>query len=228
MALNDRDQAKAILSQSGWLKDHGADLTEPLLTHGRLLRLQHGQWAQAEGDDQTGLLVVIAGEVQMFCKAPGDREVLMGHGGAGLAIGQTLRFGGGPRLVTVISLGETLVLQVTDRALTRIAAEAPQIWQAVAALLYLQLRGLVQLVAETIALPPRQRLAARLDLLSAGARDRSLLRLSQQALAEMLGLTRKTVNAYLAEFERDGLIRRGYGEITLLDRRRLRAVAERP
>ena len=225
--MNERDAAKAILMQSSWLEGTQAKLVGPLLSHGRLVRLGPGEWAQAEGDDQTGLLVVIEGLVQMFCKAPGLREVLLGQGGRGYALGQTTRFGGGPRIVTVVSAGPSLVLQVSDRALSRIAAEAPEIWQAVAALLYLQMRALAQLAVETAALPPRQRLASRLDLLSRSGLDQLTLKLSQQSLGEMLGLTRKTVNGYLGEFEALGLIRRGYGEIEILDPVRLRRLAER-
>jgi CRP/FNR family cyclic AMP-dependent transcriptional regulator len=228
MAIFDREDARAVLAQASWM---GADLIEPLIRHGRIIRLAPGQWAQAEGEEETGLLVVIEGVVQMLCKAPGDREVLIGQGGPGYALGQTTRFGGGPRIVTVVSAGRSRVLRITDRALTLIAAEAPQIWQAVAALLYLQMRALAQLVVETVALPPRQRLASRLDLLSRAplpeAGRQMTLRLPQQALGEMLGLSRKTVNGLLAEFEAAGLIARGYGAITVLDAAGLRRIAER-
>ena len=53
-----------------------------------------------------------------------------------------------------------------------------------------------------------------------------MLCLSQEALAEMVGLTRKTVNSYFAEFERKGLIRRTYASTTLLDPNGLRRIAE--
>jgi CRP/FNR family cyclic AMP-dependent transcriptional regulator len=223
MDTADRARITDILAASSWLR--GNDLIDPILTHGRLVRLKAGQCAQAEGDDDTGLLVVVEGAIQMLCQAPGGREVMIGQGGPGVAIGQTLRFGGGPRLVTVICAADSLVLQVSDRALGRIAQEHPRIWEAVAALLYLQLRGMVMLAAEAIALPPRQRLAARLDLLSRTARDGEPLRMSQQTLGEMVGLTRKTVNGYLGAFERDGMIRRAYGQIEVLDVAKLRRVA---
>ncbi len=223
MDAREQAQITEILGGSSWLR--GDDLIAPILAHGRLARLKAGQWAQAEGDDDTGLLVVVEGAIQMLVQAPGGREVVIGQGGPGVAIGQTLRFGGGPRLVTVICATDSLVLQVSDRALGRIAAEHPRIWEAVAALLYLQLRGMVMVAAEAIALPPRQRLAARLDLLDRTSRDGAPLRMSQQVLAEMVGLTRKTVNGYLGEFEREGLIRRTYGEIEILDVVRLRRVA---
>jgi Mn-dependent DtxR family transcriptional regulator len=41
----------------------------------------------------------------------------------------------------------------------------------------------------------------------------------------MIGVTRKTVNLHLAEFERAGLIRLGYGRIELTDCEGLRGVA---
>jgi CRP-like cAMP-binding protein len=224
MDPSDRAQAEAALRRSAWL-DGRHDLVEPILVHGRLVRLSPGQWAQAEGDDESGLVVVLSGSLELYCKAPGDREVRIGQVGPGVALGQTVRFGGGPRLLTAICREPAALLQVSDRALTRIAHEAPRIWEAVAALLYLQLRNLISMVAELAALPPRARLAARLGLLAAGAGE-GPLSVSQEALGEMVGLTRKTVNGHLAAFEHEGLIRRRYGGVEVLDPRGLRRVAE--
>jgi CRP-like cAMP-binding protein len=122
----------------------------------------------------------------------------------------------------------SLILLASDRALAQIATTRPQIWEAVAALAYLRSRDLVQLLAEAIALPPRQRVVARM-LRAAREQDeagRPILRVSQETLAEMVGLTRKTVNCYFAELERKGLIRRTYASIILLDPNGLRRIAE--
>ena len=229
MTRTDRDLARQILGRVAWLQDQAPELVEPLLAHGLLVRLGPGQWAQAEGDDDTGLLVVIEGAVHILCQAPGDREVMVGFGGPGAALGQTMRFGGGPRLATVLCAEPSLLLKVSDSALGRIAADHPQIWRVVAALVFLQLRGALMMAAESVALPPRQRLASRLLLLMrtfdpTGAS--TTLRLAQQLLAEMVGLTRKTVNGYLADFQKRGLVRLGYGEIELLDPAGLRRIAE--
>lgn len=221
----DRARAAALLAEAAWLGGGRRVVADLMLDHGRILELAPGQWAQAEGDDETGVLVVLDGAVQLLCQAAGGREVLIGQATRGVAIGQTARFGGGPRLVTVIAAERSRLLQVSDRALSRIAREAPQVWEAVAALLYLQLRNMLHLVAELAALPPRQRLAARLDLLTRGAPAGGRLRLTQEALGEMVGLTRKTANAHLAAFEREGLIRRDYGGVTVIDAAGLRKVA---
>ena len=225
MARTDRDRAEAILRGSAWLQGQPDDLIEALLAQGRLVRLNAGEWVQAEGDDETGVTVVVEGAVQILCQAPGDREVLIGQVPAGVALGQTMRFGGGPRLVTLVCVAPTVLLRISDHVLARIAADRPQVWEAVSALLYLQLRNLLQMLSQAVALPPRERVAARLLLLSGGGALRSL-QLSQQALAEMVGLTRKTVNGFLGEFEGAGLVRRAYGAIEVTDPRGLQRLVD--
>jgi CRP-like cAMP-binding protein len=78
-----------------------------------------------------------------------------------------------------------------------------------------------------MSLPPRQRLAARL-LLSAtpGACGEKVVRLSQQALGEMIGVTRKTVNAHLAALERQQLLTASYNHIVLRDPKGLQRIAD--
>jgi CRP/FNR family cyclic AMP-dependent transcriptional regulator len=225
MGEDDFAMAAAALDRCGWLDGHGGDLRRRLLAHGTLRVLPAGRWAYAEGDDDSGILVVVRGALQIYAQAPGDRDVLIGQIGHGNAIGQTARFGGGPRLVTAISTAASLVLQVTDAALAAIARDEPLIWQAIASLNYAQLRMMVQLLAETTALPPRQRLAARLARFASDARTGAELPLCQQALGEMVGLSRKTVNACLADLEQRGLVRRRYGAIEVPDAAALQAHA---
>lgn len=225
MDRTDQDLAEGVLRRLPWLGEGREALVGQMLAHGRVVRLAPGQWAYAEGDDEAGVMVVLSGSVELLCRAAGDREVLIGYAGPGGAIGQTTRFGGGPRLLTVICRDDCALLQVSDRALARIAAEAPAIWEAVAALLYLQLRQLLHLVADATALPPRERLAGRLELLSRTAGGGELV-LNQESLGEMTGLSRKTVNGYLKQFEAAGLVRRAYGRIQVLDPRGLRRIAE--
>ena len=219
-----RERAAELLTRSVWLQGHGAEMVEAFLTHGRIVHLPTGAWAQSEGDEQTGITLVVEGAVQMMCAAPGGREVLFGQAGPGVALGQTLRFGGGPRLVTLICVEPSVLLVVPDHALGRIAAERPEVWQAVAALVYLQLRGALMIAAEAVALPPRQRLASRLEVMARTGGPS--LRINQQALAEMMGLSRKTVNFYLLGFQRAGLLTLGYGQIEVRDTTALRRIAE--
>lgn len=218
MATGDADNARTVLEQSGWLSPDAAVLASALIAHGRTARFTPGTWVHTEGDEETGLMIVVEGAVQLYCQAPGDREVLIGHAETGAAIGQAIRFGGGPRLVTAICVEPTVLLLVSDAGLDRIGRVHPEIWRALARLGYALLSTMVRVTAETVALPPLQRLASRLLLLSRRApANQRVLRLSQSNLAELLGLTRKTVNLYLQKLAGEKLIEIGYGRIVLRD-----------
>ncbi len=54
---------------------------------------------------------------------------------------------------------------------------------------------------------------------------RRVLRVPQEQLAQLLALSRQTVNQVLKDFETRGLLRLAYGEIELLDFAGLRALA---
>lgn len=221
------EQAAKILGRAGWLAGFDRALPAAMIAAGRLVQLAPGQWTQAEGDLDTGLVCVIAGAMQLYIRAPGDREVLIGHVEEGGTFGQTTRFGGGPRIATAIAVVPSALLVVSDSALTRLSASVPEIWRAAAALAYAQLRAVTHANAELVALPPAPRIAARLLALSVpkATRPPITLHLSQHALAELVGLTRKTVNAVLADLEKSGALHRGYNRLELLDLKALRHAA---
>ncbi len=50
--------------------------------------------------------------------------------------------------------------------------------------------------------------------------------MGQQELGELLGLTRATVSKVLRQFEREGIVKRGYREITILNSAALRTVSD--
>ena len=224
---NSRDTALRVLRGADWLEREPPALAEALLAHGRLLQLNAGEWAQAEGDDHRGLVVVISGVVHVSCQASATRTVLLGHCEAGAVLGHATRYSGGPRLVTAVCAQPSIVLAVTERGLEEVAAQWPTLWRALATSAYGYTRRTVRALAELVSLPPRQRLAARLLLMAAHpAAEDPVVRLSQQAIGEMIGVTRKTVNAHLAAFERARLVEASYNRIILRDPQGLQRVAD--
>lgn len=223
-----RDAALQVLRDAEWLAHEPAGLAEALLAHGRLLQLNGGEWAQAEGDDHRGLVVVIRGVVHVSCQASAARTVLIGHCEAGAVLGHATRYSGGPRLVTAVCAEPSVVLAVTERGLEEVAAQWPTLWRALATSAYGYTRRTVRALAELISLPPRQRLASRLLLMAAtqASAGPAVVRLSQQAIGEMIGVTRKTVNAHLAAFEREQLVQASYSRIILRDPQGLQRIAD--
>ena len=68
-----RDSALKVLRKSEWLRGEPAALAEALVGQGRLLHLNTGAWAQTEGDEHRGLVVVISGGVHVSCQADSSR-----------------------------------------------------------------------------------------------------------------------------------------------------------
>ncbi len=206
----------------GWFARQPHAQRQALLQAGQIRALADGIWAHGEGDEETGLLAVLEGSLRTFARAPGGRTALIGLLPPGSIIGQSAVFGGGPRLVTAISAGESLVFVLSDRALRAVAIDHPALWQDLSQLIYRQLEVMVRTLAERTALSPRALLANRLLMLSRAGPD---IDVGQAELAEMIGVSRKTLNVRLAELAGRGLVRPGYGRITVLDRPGLQRIA---
>lgn len=229
MQTDDRSSVFETLRNAVWLQGYPDDLVQRLVSKGRLVRLNVGEWAQAEGDDRPGLSVVISGLLHSYCAAPGDREVLIGLVGPGSVIGHATRYSGGPRLVTAVCVEPSTFLELSEEALDRIGSQDPHIWQAMAGFAYAHMRSAVRMAAEVISLRPRERIAARLLAFHDHIQttDRHVIKVSQELLGEMMGLTRKTINHHLSNFEDAGLIKVGYGKIELADIAGLKMIADK-
>ena len=211
------------LARIPWVARHPPELAERLRAAGRVVHLGAGQWVYGEGEAETGLCLVLDGALRLETTARGDRTVLISFAEAPAVVGQSSRQGGGPRIVTARAARPSVVLTVNDRALETIAANWPPLWRAVNALVYEELESAVRLAAELLTAGAARRIADRLLSLSRDGRAR----ITQSDLAEMSGVTRKTVAQVLAAWERAGLIRRAYAAIDLCDPAGLLDVAGR-
>lgn len=228
MNVDDRSLARQVLDDAFWLNGFPPDLSDQLVAEGRLIRLNGGEWAQAEGDDRGGLFIVVKGSLHTYCAATGDRVVMIGVVGPGAVLGHATPYSGGPRLVTAVCVEPSVLLEISVAALDRISVQFPEIWRAIASFAYAHTRGALRMAAEVISLRPRQRIAARLLAMgeSEPARRTGVLHINQELLGEMIGLTRKTVSQHLSAFERAGLVQIGYGKITICDAAGLQVKAE--
>ena len=227
MKPNDQKFVLRVLRETEWLKGYSPELVESLVAEGRLVRLNTGEWAQAEGDDRNGLFVIVAGLLKTYYAPIGDRVIMVGFSKPGSVLGHATRYSGGPRLVTAVCAEPSIMLEISESALDRVAAKSPEIWRAMASFAYDNMRSALRLAAEVISLRPRERLAARLLAITPddNLEETPTIRVSQELLGEMIGVTRKTVNQHLSSFEKETLIRVGYGKIELCDLKGLQLIA---
>lgn len=227
MRTSEQNLALSVLRETEWLKGYGSKLAESLVAEGRLVHLDIGEWAQAEGDDRGGLFMVVDGLLKTYYAPLGDRVIMVGFSKPGSVLGHATRYSGGPRLVTAVCAEPSIMLEVSENALDRVAAQSPEIWRAIAGFTYDNMRSALRLAAEVISLRSRERLAARLLALASDktASDKPIVKISQALLGEMIGVTRKTVNHHLSAFESKGLVRVGYRMIEIRDLNGLRLIA---
>lgn len=229
IAAQKKQLALDVLRQADWLKDYPAEIAENLISEGQFVHLNVGEWAQAEGDERSGLFVVIDGLLHSYYAPLGDRVIMVGFAQPGSVIGHATRYSGGPRHVTAVCAEPSIILEVSESALDRVAAQSPEIWRAIASFAYNSMRNALRLAAEVISLKPKARIAARLLTIPKSNEEDgiAMIKVSQEMLGEMVGVSRKTINQHLSVLERDGLIRLRYGRIELLDLFGLEAIASR-
>jgi len=203
-----------ILLKNPWFARQKPALREALLARARIARADAGQWIYGTGDALNGLYGVLEGTVHLLMTLPDGETRLLDVVPSGQFFGQPARFGGGPRLVTAIAGEPARLLYVSDQALAEIARGQPDVWRNFAGLLYGQLAGALLLAGILMHMPPSRRVAARLALLAQSSDD---VRVTQDQLAEMTGLSRKTVNGHLRTLEMRGVISRNYRAIQIHD-----------
>ena len=212
----------SVLQRNPWFAHQPAKLRNALLERARISHIESGRWIYGTGDALNGLYGVLEGSVQLLMTPADGEPRLLDIVPAGQLFGQAAHFGGGPRLVTAIAGEPTRILHVPDHALAEVARNEPAVWRNFTTLLYIQLAGALQLVTLLIHLPPPERVAARLALLTLSSETVSI---TQAQLAELCGLSRKTVNAHLQTLAKDKIIALTYHSIAVLNRAKLRSRA---
>jgi CRP-like cAMP-binding protein len=216
---------RARLEEGRWFAGLGAGFADAIVAAGRVASFAQGQLIYAEGDEAAGLCLVIRGVLRMEASVGPERDVLIGLVDAGRVVGQSARFGGGRRIVTLRAQRDAQVLLVPDRVLAGIAAQVPEAWPGIVSLLYDQLDASVHLGAIALSLSPRRRVAIRLAQLAGADGD---VPATQAEIGEMCGLSRKSAAGHVLALAARGWVEPGYRSLMVRDAAALRAFAGVP
>ncbi|MEX0342240.1 MAG: Crp/Fnr family transcriptional regulator, partial [Erythrobacter sp.] len=180
------------------------------------------QFIQHRGDRADGFWLIEEGAVRIGQHLPDGEFRAVAVLGPGDSYGELAVLAGTPRVVDAISRGPSLVRFITAAPFLDALAQSPASSRALLGALSTQLQDtLTQLAGMRRGTNPT-RLAG---LIANLASDSAEIAITQQELAEMLGVTRATANAALRELAEAGLVERGYGTIRVLDHDALAAFA---
>lgn len=221
---------REVLSLTPWFRGLPPDLAEGLLRLGRVRRWTDER-VYAAGDAPNGLFALISGEVRVSQTTAGGRAALLMIASPGVWFGEAAMIDGKPRTSEAAVVGATTLLQVSPPAFHQLTAHSGPNMAAFASLVCDQYRRAMDYIVETAGLSAPVRLAQRLaELVRTHGRPGVSgvmidLKLSQESLAEMVGVSRQTLNRLLKGLETDGVVALGYRALTVKDSAALEALA---
>jgi len=196
-------------------------LLEELASRARVIRVSPREQLFCKGDPGDRLYLVIAGVIRISSLSPEGREVTYGLIKSGEMFGEIAVLDGGPRSAdaTAMETGELLALERRDVVdfLHRHPAQALHLLRVLCE----RVRRADSLLEDVVFLSLPGRLAKHLLALAGTVGTRrapnaaATIHLSQQELADHIGISRESVNKVLSKWEQVGMVSLGRGQITL-------------
>ncbi len=160
------------------------------------------------------LYIIEEGSVRIYLPSPQGADLTLAVLGAGDFFGEMALLDGGPRSASATALRETATLVLGRADFTAVLQSRPQSAMAVLAAVAQRLREADEMAGDLAFLDVGGRVAKKLlELAAAHGVQRpegTLLELplTQEGLANMVGVTRESVNRHLSTLRRQGVIAR--------------------
>ncbi len=223
--------AERVLSSASPFHDWPASAILSLARTSSISQHPRGAKVLVRGHLMDSVCVVGSGTVETRVTSSDGRQLILRHGGTGRVFG-LLGFvdqKGAPH--DVVAIEATTMVQVPMRAIQQVLQQSPSLWVTIAAELAARFRRQILMTEETTFEQISVRFARELiHLTSAHGEPTSegisiKLRLSQERLGELVGVSRQTAAAHIRSMTTAGLLRWQYGHVTIQDIARLQAIA---
>jgi CRP-like cAMP-binding protein len=180
------------------------------------------------GDPGDSLCGVVTGRVRISSSGPGGKEVFLNIMEPGDAFGEIALLDGSPRTASSTAMARTELMIIQRDAFFALLSTQPQLATHLIQLLCKRVRWTAEQMEDSALLSVPARLAKRLlSLASAFGRDvesGTKVSLSQEELAQFLGLSRQIVNQHLQTWRAKEWISLGRGSVTIDNPRALQKV----
>lgn len=213
----------AQLAQDEWFGAIPPAEQAALLREARVVEVHAGERLYTAGDPPNGLWAVLAGQVRLKGYSANGVELLALILRPATWFGELSMLDGGPRPHDAIAFGDSRLLKVPIAGFVRAAEAQSQLYRHLGLLVCRHQRSALAFITQNVAQPVRARLANTLARASDGEAGR--VRLRQDELAALVGVSRQSLNRHLRTFEAAGWVALGYAELRVLDRGALRAIA---
>ena len=196
------------------------ELFAPFFSAGPAELYRKGQMIYLQGQQPDYLYCLLEGVVRTSILSDQGEEKLLTLYRAGSIFGEASFFDGMPRVSTATAQTDCQILRLDRRTVDELFRRDPSLASAMIAYLARTVRLLSGHVDTMSFQQAPQRLAR---LLLNHPSPGPVIHVTHEELASALGVSRVTVSRILGGFSQKGLVKTGYGTITLLDRAGLKA-----
>ena len=191
-------------------------------------QLEAGEPLFWQGDEGDALYGVISGLVRIWLTGPDGKELTLSLMEPGDFFGEIALLDGLSRSANASALSASRLIAIQRRDFLGLVEREPRLARHLIELLCERLRLVTDRISDAVFLDLHKRLAKTIDALATAHGQQSPegividAKLSQSALAQLLGVTREAVNKQLKTFAKAGLITTRNGKMVVLDAVRLR------
>lgn len=191
------------------------NLGDALFSEAVSVNYSDGQLIQARGDTDPSLSIVRTGAARLGQTGMDGSYAGMAIFGPGQFFGEFTIFGGLPREFDAFAVGPTTIGHINGTRFDRLLDKHRGIRSYFLSFLAQRLHAALSFVDDLRHLPLPARVAKTLHMMHQSDVGSTSIKVTQTELADMLGVTRVSINKALAGLEEEGLISRAYGHINI-------------
>jgi CRP/FNR family cyclic AMP-dependent transcriptional regulator len=208
----------APMAATGFVMALPGPVRRDLLARGQARSFDKGQIIQQRGDVAREFWYVESGSVQIGRYGIDGRLILFAMLGAGDTFGELAFMGEFSRAVDAIAGSDCMLIRIGDRELQSLMDADPAVTRLLLKTMALTVQESFNLIEASRNLSVPQRLAQALLQLCGDQPDGAEIMVTQQDLADLVGVSRVSLGKALGRLQAAGMIEPGYGFVTISDR----------
>ena len=177
---------------------------------GRWRDYDDGQFIYHAGDDSDGIYGLASGGINLCFPLIADEAVMFYRAEIGFWIGDSAELAAHKRSISLIASGPTRLLHLPSHEIKTLLTMLPQHWRSFYELSARNAHTAMVILSESLALTVRARICRR--LLALAAQDPNV-RITQDDLAKLVGVTRATLRRCITDLAAEGALETGYREL---------------
>ncbi|NRD91143.1 hypothetical protein C8024_19365 [Sphingopyxis sp. BSNA05] len=217
--------APAPVAGTGFVQGLPERIRLDLLARGQERAFARGQIIQQRGDEAKEFWYIESGSVQVGRYGLDGRLTLFALLGAGETFGELAFMGEFPRTVDAIAGSDCRLIRIGKSEFRSLMDADPAVTGLLLKTMALTVQDAFDLVEFSRSLSVPQRLALALSQLCGDQGNSARLTVTQQELADLVGVSRVSLGKALTRLQGDGVIEPGYGFVTIRDGAALRDLA---